>query len=77
VTASDSGGPDLDSDAVSPPVVLKLGGSLITEKDRPETLDEPALDAACDAIAAALADGAVDRLVIVHGGWELRSPPRE
>ena len=52
----------------SPPVVLKLGGSLITEKDRPETLDAPALDAACDAIAAALADGAVDRLVIVHGG---------
>jgi isopentenyl phosphate kinase len=52
----------------APPVVLKLGGSLITEKDRPETFDEDALDAACDAIAAALADGAVDRLVVVHGG---------
>lgn len=51
-----------------PPVVLKLGGSLITEKDRPETLDGPALDAACDAIAAAHSDGAVERLVIVHGG---------
>jgi len=58
----------VDPAPATPPVVLKLGGSLITEKDRPETLDGPALDAACDAIAAALADGAVDRLVIVHGG---------
>ncbi|WP_096389142.1 isopentenyl phosphate kinase [Halopenitus persicus] len=49
-------------------VVCKLGGSVITEKDRPETLDAPALDAACDAIAGALADGLVDDLVIVHGG---------
>jgi len=53
---------------VDPPVILKLGGSLITEKDRPETLDEAALDAACDAVADALASGAVDRLVVVHGG---------
>ncbi|WP_050032464.1 isopentenyl phosphate kinase [Halorubrum halophilum] len=51
-----------------PPVVLKLGGSLITEKDCPETLDDDALDAACDAVADALVDGAVDRLVVVHGG---------
>ncbi|MWV64645.1 acetylglutamate kinase [Halorubrum sp. JWXQ-INN 858] len=50
------------------PVVVKLGGSLITEKDRPETLDGPALAAACDAIAAALADGSVGGLVVVHGG---------
>ncbi|SNR52875.1 isopentenyl phosphate kinase [Halorubrum vacuolatum] len=51
-------------------VVVKLGGSLITEKDRPETIDENALEAACDTIGAALADGAVapDRLVLVHGG---------
>ncbi|WP_435075356.1 isopentenyl phosphate kinase [Halorubrum sp. HHNYT27] len=55
-------------DDPAPPVVLKLGGSLITEKSRPETLDEDALDAACDAIAAALAEGTVDRLVVVHGG---------
>ncbi|MFW5917432.1 MAG: isopentenyl phosphate kinase [Halorubrum sp.] len=54
--------------ADGPPVVLKLGGSLITEKDRPETLDGPALDSACDAIADALADGTVERLVVVHGG---------
>ncbi|WP_418286736.1 isopentenyl phosphate kinase [Halorubrum sp. DTA46] len=51
-----------------PPVVLKLGGSLITRKDRPETLDETALDAASDAIAAAVSSGAIDRLVLVHGG---------
>ena len=43
--------------------VLKLGGSLITRKDRPETLDGPALDAAADAVA----DHA-DDLVLVHGG---------
>ncbi|GAB3418961.1 isopentenyl phosphate kinase [Haloparvum alkalitolerans] len=61
--AGDSSAPPADA-----PVVLKLGGSLITEKDSPETLDEPALDAACDAVAGALADGAVDRLVVVHGG---------
>ena len=56
------------SDGAAPPVVLKLGGSLITEKDRPETLDDDALAAACDAVADALADGAVERLVVVHGG---------
>ncbi|TKX76462.1 acetylglutamate kinase, partial [Halorubrum sp. SD626R] len=44
-----------NSDASTSPVVLKLGGSLITEKGRPETLDTAALDAACDAIAAARA----------------------
>ena len=49
-------------------VVLKLGGSLITEKDRPETLDDDSLADACDAVAGALSDGTVDRLVVVHGG---------
>ncbi|MFC7185779.1 isopentenyl phosphate kinase [Halorubrum yunnanense] len=61
-------GASRDADDATPPVVLKLGGSLITEKDRPETLDDDALPAACDAIADALADGAVERLVVVHGG---------
>jgi len=61
----DGAGPDSDPE---PPVVLKLGGSLITEKDRPETIDDDALVAACDAVANALADGAVERLVVVHGG---------
>ena len=49
-------------------VVVKLGGSLITEKNRPETLDGASLSAAADAISEALADGDVDRLVVVHGG---------
>jgi len=43
--------------------VLKLGGSVITEKDTPETVDDTALERA----AAALADPPA-RLVIVHGG---------
>ncbi|OYR59254.1 isopentenyl phosphate kinase [Halorubrum halodurans] len=54
--------------SADPPVVLKLGGSVITEKDRPETVDEAALAAACDAVAGAIAAGAVARLVVVHGG---------
>ena len=43
--------------------VLKLGGSVITDKEHEETLDVPALDRVCDAVAA----GMVDDLVIVHG----------
>ncbi len=49
-------------------VVLKLGGSVITEKDRPETLDGEALETAADAVADAVADGDVTDLVLVHGG---------
>ena len=44
--------------------ILKLGGSVITDKDRPEALDGPAL---ADA-AAAIADADVTDLVVVHGG---------
>ncbi|MFB6107083.1 MAG: isopentenyl phosphate kinase [Halobacteriaceae archaeon] len=43
-------------------IVLKLGGSVVTRKDVPETVDEAALERA----AAALA-GRTD-LVVVHGG---------
>jgi isopentenyl phosphate kinase len=46
-------------------VVLKLGGSVITEKDEPETVDRAALSGAVSAIA----DSAVgDDIVLVHGG---------
>ena len=45
-------------------VVLKLGGSVITEKDQPETLDEAALGRAVDALAT----DRPARLVLVHGG---------
>ena len=43
--------------------VLKLGGSVVTEKDAPETVDDEALAAAADAVA-----GGPDDLVVVHGG---------
>ncbi|MFB6164523.1 MAG: isopentenyl phosphate kinase [Haloarculaceae archaeon] len=43
--------------------VLKLGGSVITRKDEPETIDERALERAADAVATA-----DDELVVVHGG---------
>jgi len=52
-------------------IVLKLGGSVITDKDRPETLDGAALDRTADAIATAIDrgdDALADGLVIVHGG---------
>jgi len=44
-------------------VVLKLGASVVTEKDEPETVDEGALSEAADAVA-----GSDDDLVVVHGG---------
>jgi isopentenyl phosphate kinase len=44
-------------------VVLKLGGSVVTEKDVPETVDDDALAAAADAVA-----GCEDDIVVVHGG---------
>jgi len=50
--------------------VLKLGGSVVTRKDDPETVDADALATAADAIAGALGDRSEgpDRLVVVHGG---------
>jgi len=44
--------------------VLKLGGSVVTDKSEPETVDRGALEAAAAAIATADSDG----LVVVHGG---------
>ncbi len=52
-------------------IVLKLGGSVVTDKDRAETLDGEALDRAADAVADALADpgeSLAEGLVVVHGG---------
>lgn len=53
-------------------VVLKLGGSLITVKDRPETIHESALDRAVEAVAGAEAE-----LVLVHGGGGFGHPRAE
>jgi isopentenyl phosphate kinase len=44
-------------------VVLKLGGSVVTEKDEPETVDTSRLGSAADAVAES-----DDDLVVVHGG---------
>ena len=49
--------------------VLKLGGSVITDKNREGTLDEAGLGVAADAVAAAS-----DDLVVVHGGGSFAHP---
>ena len=43
--------------------VLKLGGSVVTEKDEPETVDDERLAA----LAAAIGDADLQNLVVVHG----------
>jgi isopentenyl phosphate kinase len=50
-------------------VVVKLGGSVVTEKDAHETVDEAALRTTADALA-----GATDPLVVVHGGGSFGHP---
>jgi isopentenyl phosphate kinase len=59
-------------------IVLKLGGSVVTEKDRDETVDGAALEAAATAVADALAASDVDDdLVLVHGGGSFGHPHAE
>jgi isopentenyl phosphate kinase len=49
--------------------VLKLGGSVVTDKETPETVDTEVLAAVTDAIAQATEfDGGPADLVLVHGG---------
>jgi isopentenyl phosphate kinase len=50
-------------------VVLKLGGSVLTDKEREGELDEAGLAAAADAVAAA-----DEELVLVHGGGSFAHP---
>ena len=50
--------------------VLKLGGSVVTEKERTETVDHDALDD----VARTIALGGFDDLVIVHGGGSFGHP---
>ncbi|WP_302080495.1 isopentenyl phosphate kinase [Salinibaculum rarum] len=47
--------------------ILKLGGSIITHKDRPETVDRETVDRVVETIAGR-ADSTVGDLVVVHGG---------
>jgi isopentenyl phosphate kinase len=58
-------------------IVLKLGGSVVTEKSREETVDGAALDRAAAAIADARASGGVADLVVVHGGGSFGHPHAE
>jgi len=51
-------------------VVLKLGGSVVTEKDQPETVADERLAR----LAGAVADGGVTDLVVVHGGGSFGHP---
>lgn len=48
--------------------ILKLGGSAITDKDEPETVDSEALADSVEDISAFLESNPDDRLVLVHGG---------
>ena len=50
-------------------IVLKLGGSVITDKDAREAVDEAALDAAAAAVGGYEGD-----LVVVHGGGSFGHP---
>ncbi|MCU4716673.1 isopentenyl phosphate kinase [Halapricum hydrolyticum] len=50
--------------------VLKLGGSVVTEKDEPETVDRATLADAADAVA----DADADELVVIHGGGSFGHP---
>jgi len=51
-------------------VVVKLGGSVVTEKDQPETVADERLAG----LAAALGDATLEDLVVVHGGGSFGHP---
>ncbi len=53
--------------------ILKLGGSLVTEKDREGVVDRDQLAAACTAIA----ESGHEDLVLVHGGGSFGHPAAE
>lgn len=59
--------------------VLKLGGSVVTDKDRAETVDGDSLERAADAIAdsSPTASNADTGLVVVHGGGSFGHPRAE
>ena len=60
----------LKSKAEGKLVVLKLGGSVITEKEKPMTPNQNALQR----LAKEIADANVERLIIVHGGGSFGHP---
>ncbi|MEF8892595.1 isopentenyl phosphate kinase [Halodesulfurarchaeum sp.] len=70
MTTAESTAEAAESGAKTPSVVLKLGGSVITDKEKPETVDTDRLVEA----AAAIRDADVSNLVIVHGGGSFGHP---
>lgn len=48
--------------------VLKVGGSVLTDKSEPETLDSESLAAVASAVGEAVETGGATDLVVVHGG---------
>jgi len=56
--------------SISKPTILKLGGSVVTVKDRPFTPNEKAIKRLADEIARSN----VESLVIVHGGGSFGHP---
>ncbi|MFB6132793.1 MAG: isopentenyl phosphate kinase [Halanaeroarchaeum sp.] len=50
--------------------ILKLGGSVVTAKDRRETVDDSSIARA----ASAIAEAGPERLVVVHGGGSFGHP---
>ena len=61
----------MDGNAGDDLTILKLGGSVITDKDSPETVDDDALDSVVAAIAdseAVAGDDGTAGLILVHGG---------
>jgi isopentenyl phosphate kinase len=70
VTGETGEGPQLKNKDKTGLMVLKLGGSVITQKDMPMT---PNLDA-IHRLAKEIARAKVDRLVVVHGGGSFGHP---
>lgn len=60
---ADRSAPDRSEAGRATTTVLKLGGSVVTEKDTPETVDAGALGRAAEAVATI-----PGRVVVVHGG---------
>ncbi|MFN2295987.1 MAG: isopentenyl phosphate kinase [Candidatus Promineifilaceae bacterium] len=55
--------------------VIKLGGALLTDKQRPYTLRQSVLDQVASEIKAALDAGLIERLILVHGVGSFGHPP--
>lgn len=56
-------------------IVLKLGGSLLTDKSKPFTLREDILEQVAEEIKECLYTGLIQQLVIIHGVGSFGHPP--